>query len=103
AEGHDERERGEHEVVGEERRFARYRRIDATGRSQAVAAPGDEPDAGGGDDPEEDEQRGTDRRLRERMDRVEDAGPGEERPEDRQAERRDHEREVPDAQHAATF
>ena len=56
AEQHDEREPGEQQVVGEERRLARHRRVDAPGRAQLVAAPRDEPDAGRGDDAEEREQ-----------------------------------------------
>ena len=54
---------GEQQVVGEERRLARHRRVDAAGRAQLVAAPRDEPDAGGGDDAEEREQPRADRRT----------------------------------------
>ena len=41
--------------------------------------------------------------LAERMDRLHDARPRHERSEDRQEERHDDERDVPDAQHAAPF
>ena len=43
---HDERERGEQQVVEQERGLARHRRVDAARRAQRVAAPRDERDAG---------------------------------------------------------
>ena len=101
AEQHDEGERGEQHVVGEERALARERRVDAAGRPQPVAPPADEPDGDEHDEAEEAEQQRPDRRLAERVHRVEHARAGEERAEDGEAERGAQQRQVPDPQHPA--
>ena len=98
---HDQRESREEQVVQQEGGLARHRRIDATGRTQLVAAPGDEADTRRTRTvPRKAEQPRPDARLRERVHRVDHARTGEERAEDGEAERREHERQVPDAQHS---
>ena len=67
-------------------------------RRQAIS-----PNAADEHEREERQVHRPDDRLRERVDRGQDAPPREERPEHRQRERADHEREVPDLQHPAAF
>ena len=99
AEQHDEGERGEQQVVGEERALPGERGVDAAGRPQAVAPPADEEHADADDQGEEAEEGGADAGLGEGVDRVEHARPGEERAEDREGERGAQQRQVPDPQH----
>ena len=103
AEQHHEREAREEEVVGEERGLARHRGVDSAGCVQLVRPPRDEREARDDHDAKEREQPRTDRRLRERMDRVHDARPGEERAQDGETERRQHEGDVPDPEHPAAL
>jgi len=78
----DERETGEQEIVQQERGFPGDGRVDLARRAQLVATPRDECDAAERAHPEEGEEPRADARLRERMHRVDDTGPRQERAED---------------------
>ena len=100
---HHEGEPHEEDVVGQEGPLAAHRRIDAAHRAEPVAPPGDQPHPGAQDQPEEPQQQGADGRLRERVHRLDDPGAGQEGPEDGQAERRHHQRQVPDPEESAAL
>ena len=90
------------QLLIEERRFTRQPRVELVARTQQRQPVDDEAEA---DDDDRDHEAGEQPRQRdvlaERVHRLHDARPRHERAEDRQEERDDDERDVPDAQHAA--
>ncbi len=100
AEQDDEGEQHEQEVVGQEGAFAAEGRVDAAGRAQPVAPPGDEADPDGQDQAEEPQQQRPDGRGREGVHRLDDPRSGQEGAEDGEAEGGDDQGQVPHPQQA---
>ena len=98
----DREAEGEQEqVVVEERRLPRDGRLELRRRAELGQPPEHDRERHGDRHGDECEEPRPDRALRERVDRVDDAGSREERPEQRERERDDHQQDVPDLQHPA--
>ena len=96
-----EAEREQEQVVVEERSLARDRRLELRRRAELRQPPEHEPEGHRHGERDEREEPWSDRALREGVDRVDDTRAREERPEQREREREDHEQDVPDLQHPA--
>ena len=98
----EERREQQDPVVREERGLTRHPRVELVARPQQRQPVDHQPEAEDQQHDHEDrEHHGQLGILAEGVDRLHDAGPRHEGAEDRQEERQDHERDVPDAQHAA--
>ena len=96
---HRQREGDQEQVVVEEGRLAGHERLEPRARPEQREPVDDQGRRGRGHDSDEAEEPGSDRGLREAVDRVDHAASRQEGAEERQAERAGDEHGVPDPQH----